>query len=69
MVKTQVQDGFFLKRTDHTDQTIDYLISLTGALKRLYEVTLFAAEYVRHVYPCDLSLLLMLSLSAYGMPF
>ena len=38
MVKTQVQDGFFLKRTDHTDQTIDYLVSLTSALKRLYEV-------------------------------
>ncbi|KAF9941355.1 Crossover junction endonuclease mus81 [Mortierella alpina] len=43
MVKTQVQDGFFLKRTDHTDQTIDYLVSLTGALKRLYESdTLYA---------------------------
>ncbi|KAF9966765.1 Crossover junction endonuclease mus81 [Mortierella alpina] len=43
MVKTQVQDGFFLKRTDHTDQTIDYLVSLTGALKRLHESeTLYA---------------------------
>ncbi|KAF9569257.1 Crossover junction endonuclease mus81 [Mortierella alpina] len=43
MMKTQVQDGFFLKRTDHTDQTIDYLVSLTNALKRLYESeTLYA---------------------------
>ncbi|KAG0209919.1 Crossover junction endonuclease mus81 [Mortierella sp. GBA30] len=37
MMKTQVQDAFFLKRTDHTDQTIDYLVSITNAMKKLYE--------------------------------
>ncbi|KAF8941018.1 Crossover junction endonuclease mus81 [Dissophora ornata] len=43
MMSTQVQDGFFLRRTNHTDQTIDYLASITNALKRLYQSkTLYA---------------------------
>jgi crossover junction endonuclease MUS81 len=35
---TQVVDGFFLKCTTNIDQTIEYLVSLTKMLKRLYEV-------------------------------
>ncbi|KAF9109758.1 Crossover junction endonuclease mus81 [Mortierella sp. AM989] len=39
----QVHDNFFLRRTNHTDQTIDYLVSVTNVLKRLYEhKTLYA---------------------------
>ncbi|KAI1289065.1 Crossover junction endonuclease mus81 [Mortierella claussenii] len=37
MTSTQVHDGFFLRRTNHTDQTIDYLVSVTNALRHLYE--------------------------------
>ncbi|KAG0005093.1 Crossover junction endonuclease mus81 [Entomortierella chlamydospora] len=33
----QIHDNFFLRRTNHTDHTIDYLVSVTNALKRLYE--------------------------------
>jgi len=35
---TQVVDGFFLKFTTNIDQTIEYLVSLTKMLKKLYEV-------------------------------
>ncbi|KAF9349053.1 Crossover junction endonuclease mus81, partial [Mortierella sp. AD094] len=39
----QIHDNFFLRRTNHTDHTIDYLVSITNALKRLYQSeTLFA---------------------------
>ena len=38
MTSTQVHDGFFLKRTNSTDDTIDYLVSVTKALKAKYEV-------------------------------
>ncbi|KAG0307720.1 Crossover junction endonuclease mus81 [Dissophora globulifera] len=37
MTSTQVQDGFFVRRTNNTDQTIDYFVSITKALNRLYE--------------------------------
>ncbi|KAF9168811.1 Crossover junction endonuclease mus81, partial [Mortierella sp. AD010] len=33
----QIHDNFFLRRTNHTDHTIDYLVNVTNALKRLYE--------------------------------
>lgn len=33
---TQVHSGFFVKRTINTDQTIDYLVALTKALKAKY---------------------------------
>ncbi|KAF8945158.1 Crossover junction endonuclease mus81 [Haplosporangium gracile] len=36
MTTTQVHSGFFLKRTINTDQTIDYLVALTKALKDKY---------------------------------
>ncbi|KAF9427549.1 Crossover junction endonuclease mus81 [Podila epigama] len=36
-ISTQITDGFFLKRTNHIDQTIDYLTSITNILKRKYE--------------------------------
>ncbi|GJJ68301.1 crossover junction endonuclease MUS81 [Entomortierella parvispora] len=43
MTSSQVQDGFFLKRTNNTDQTIDYLVSVTKALKRMHlDQTLYA---------------------------
>ncbi|KAG0249375.1 Crossover junction endonuclease mus81 [Mortierella polycephala] len=43
MTQVQVNDSFFLKRTNHTDQTIEYLVSITEALRRLYESeTLYA---------------------------
>ena len=38
MTSSQVQDGFFLKRTNNTDQTIDYLVSVTIALNRIHLV-------------------------------
>ncbi|KAF9907634.1 Crossover junction endonuclease mus81 [Linnemannia zychae] len=37
MTSTQVLDGCFLKRTGSTDQTIDYLVAMTNALKTKYE--------------------------------
>ncbi|KAF9984788.1 Crossover junction endonuclease mus81 [Modicella reniformis] len=43
MTATQVQDGFFLKRTHNTDQTIEYLSDITKELRRLYaSKTLYA---------------------------
>ncbi|KAK3840630.1 MAG: hypothetical protein JOS17DRAFT_678281 [Linnemannia elongata] len=36
MTTTQVHSGFFLKRTINTDQTIDYLVAMTKALKAKY---------------------------------
>ncbi|KAF9384097.1 Crossover junction endonuclease mus81 [Podila verticillata] len=35
-ISTQVTDGFFVKRTMHHDQTIEYFTSVTKELKRLY---------------------------------
>ncbi|KAG0038735.1 Crossover junction endonuclease mus81 [Podila clonocystis] len=35
-ISTQVTDGFFVKRTNHNDQTIEYFTSVTKELKRLY---------------------------------
>jgi crossover junction endonuclease MUS81 len=35
---TQVVDGFFLKQTKSLDQTISYLVAMTGMLKSLHEV-------------------------------
>ncbi|KAF9107327.1 Crossover junction endonuclease mus81 [Mortierella sp. GBA35] len=37
MTSTQVHEGFFLKRTVNMDHTIDYLVSMTKALKDKYE--------------------------------
>ncbi|KAF9914675.1 Crossover junction endonuclease mus81 [Lobosporangium transversale] len=37
MTSTQIHDGFFLRRTNHTDQTIEYFVSVTNALRKLYE--------------------------------
>ncbi|KAF9133335.1 Crossover junction endonuclease mus81 [Mortierella sp. 14UC] len=37
MTSTQVLDGCFLKRTGSTDQTINYLVDMTNALKAKYE--------------------------------
>ncbi|CAG8707670.1 13810_t:CDS:2, partial [Ambispora leptoticha] len=37
MSETQVINGFFLKRTKNIDQTVDYLVALTGKLKSKYE--------------------------------
>ncbi|KAG0372548.1 Crossover junction endonuclease mus81 [Mortierella sp. AD032] len=37
MTTTQVHEGFFLKRTGSTDQTIEYLVAMTEALKEKYE--------------------------------
>ncbi|KAG0183365.1 Crossover junction endonuclease mus81 [Apophysomyces sp. BC1034] len=39
MSSTQVVDGFFLKRTNTIDDTIDYLVSVTKMVKKLYQNT------------------------------
>ncbi|KAF9585190.1 Crossover junction endonuclease mus81 [Lunasporangiospora selenospora] len=41
MAGIQVHDGFFVKRTQNTDQTIDYYVSITNALKQLYKEKTF----------------------------
>ncbi|KAG0341131.1 Crossover junction endonuclease mus81 [Podila humilis] len=63
---TQVSDGFFVKRTNHTDETIEYFASITNELKRMHlNKTLYAIpddsidratylelrDYLRDVYP------------------
>ncbi|KAF9217438.1 Crossover junction endonuclease mus81 [Podila verticillata] len=65
-ISTQVTDGFFVKRTMHHDQTIEYFTSVTRELKRLYlRKTLHAIpdrvvdratyldlqEYLKEIYP------------------
>ncbi|KAF9436387.1 Crossover junction endonuclease mus81 [Entomortierella beljakovae] len=43
MTGIQIHDNFFVRRTNHTDHSIDYLVSVTNALKRLHESkTLYA---------------------------
>ncbi|KAG0057282.1 Crossover junction endonuclease mus81 [Gryganskiella cystojenkinii] len=43
MASSQVHEGFFLKRTNNTDQTINYLISVTNMLKKIHSKnTLYA---------------------------
>ncbi|CAO3682666.1 unnamed protein product [Rhizopus microsporus] len=39
MSSIQVVDGFFLKRTNTIDETIDYLVSLTRLIERIYKGT------------------------------
>jgi ERCC4-type nuclease/predicted transcriptional regulator len=40
---TQIQDGIFLKRTNSIDETIDYLVSATNLVKKIYkDTTLFS---------------------------
>ncbi|KAG0021926.1 Crossover junction endonuclease mus81 [Podila clonocystis] len=65
-ISTQVTDGFFVKRTNHNDQTIEYFTSVTKELKRLYlGKTLYAIpdrvvdratylelqDYLKDIYP------------------
>jgi hypothetical protein len=44
MTTTQVHNGFFLKRTINTDQSIDYLVAMTNALKEKYLVSYFCGH-------------------------
>jgi len=37
MSSTQIIDGIFLKRTNTIDETVDYLVSATKLVKRLYQ--------------------------------
>lgn len=45
MSSTQIIDGIFLKRTNTIDETIDYLVSATKLVKRIYQ------DYILHAIP------------------
>ncbi|KAI9205082.1 ERCC4 domain-containing protein [Polychytrium aggregatum] len=51
LASTQIQDGFFLKKTANNDDTIVYLTNMTRMIERMYLETDLVAIAPRDVYP------------------